>query len=70
MWSLRQKSSGELYLTFDRSRRYDTKMRGLWELVGKKDIAYTAKAVRANEANGLLCCNDDEGNVRVLVLTD
>lgn len=68
MWSLRQKENGEFYLTFDKFRRFTYNLRGLWEFVGPQDVAYTAKAVRVNRNAGLLCCNDDEGGVRVLVL--
>lgn len=70
MWSLRQKKSGEFFLTYDRERRVNPYLRGLWEFVGPQDNAYTAQCVRINEARGLLCCNDDEGNVRCLVLED
>lgn len=68
MWSLRQKQSGEFYLTFDRTRRFSNSLRGIWEYVGKQDVAYTAYATKVNEAAGLLCAKDDEGGVRVLVL--
>ena len=69
MWSLRQKDNGEFYLTYDRNR-YPNGLRGLWEYLGPQSNAYTPYAVRVNENAGYLCANDDEGNVRVLVLTD
>lgn len=68
MWSLRQKEDGEFFLTFDRSRRFTNNLRGLWEYVGPQDVSYTTHAVKQNERNGLLCCKDDEGAVRVLIL--
>lgn len=68
MWSLRQKKTGEFYLTFDSQRRFTSNLRGIWEFVGPQDNTYTRKCVETNRGGGLLCCNDDEGNVRVLVL--
>jgi hypothetical protein len=69
MWSARQKSDGEVYLTYDRYR-FTRDLRGLWEYLGPKDNTYTAYAVRVNQNAGYLCCADDEGNVRVLVLEE
>lgn len=70
MWSLRQKKTGEFYLTYDRERRPSSSYRGSWEYVGPQSNTYTPYAIRVNQNAGLLCANDDEGNVRVLVLTD
>lgn len=68
MWSLKQKQDGEIYLTYDRTRRFMHSYRGIWEFVGPQENAMTAHCVRVNEDAGLICANDDEGNVRVLVL--
>lgn len=68
MWSLRQKQDGTFYLTFDKFRRYTNALRGSWEFIGPQDSAYTTYCVRVNKQAGLMCCNDDEHNVRVLVL--
>jgi hypothetical protein len=70
MWSLRLNRNNEFYLTYDRDRRYTNKLRGIWELVGSQNSNATYRAVEVNQRAGLLCCNDDEGNVRVLVLED
>ena len=70
MWSLRQKNSGEFFLTYDRTRRFTSALRGLWEFVGPQGNIYTEKCVKANTARGLLCAPDDEGGVRVLVLEE
>lgn len=70
MWSLAQKEDGEIYLTYDKFRRYNYQYRGIWEFVGPQDNAYTAYAIRVNQNAGHICCNDDEGNVRVLILTE
>jgi hypothetical protein len=70
MWSLRQRKDGSFFLTYDRERRFTHNLRGTWEFVGPQGNTYTAKCVRTNSQRGLLCCNDDEGNVRVLVLED
>lgn len=68
MWSLRQKDSGDFYLTYDRQRWFTNNLRGLWELVGPQNSAYARFAADVNRKAGLLCCDDDEGNIRVLVL--
>jgi hypothetical protein len=70
MWSLRQKPDGSFFLVFDKERRPNHSLRGLWEFVGKQDSIYTARCVRINTEAGLLCANDNEGNVRVLVLEE
>ena len=70
MWSLRQKPNGSFYLTYDRFRRHSWNLRGLWEYVGPQENSHTAHSVRMNRAAGYLCCNDDEGGVRVLVLEE
>ena len=68
MWTLKQKENGEVYLNYDRSNRYSNSYRGIWEYVGKQDTVYTDHAVKVNRSQGYICANDDEGNVRVLVL--
>lgn len=70
MWSLRTKSDSSFYLTYDKFRRFDNNLRGLWEFVGSQESLDTARLVKMNQQTGLLCCNDDEGNVRALVLTE
>jgi len=70
MFRLRQKSDGTIYLTYDRFYRYTYNMPGIWELVGPKDNLLTHHCVRMNEKAGYLCCDDDEGQTRVLVLTE
>ena len=70
MWSLRLKSNGEFYLTYDRTRRLTQDLRGLWEHIGRKNNSYTDYAIMVNQQAGLLCCDDDEGGVRCLVLED
>ncbi len=69
MWSLRQRNDGSFYLTYDGFRRYTHNMPGLWELVGPRNKAETSKFVDINQSAGYLCCPDDEGNMRALVLT-
>jgi hypothetical protein len=69
MWSLRLSEEDGFYLTFDRERWHNNP-RGTWILIGPQDVSYTHKAVKANLSAGLLCANDDEGNVRALVLED
>lgn len=68
MWSLRQKDDGSFYVTYDRDRRYDNRVPGIWELVGPSDLTQTILCVAINRRNGLLCAKDDQGNMRVLVL--
>lgn len=70
MYSLRQKENGEFYLTYDRERWRIHDLRGRWELVGVTDNEYTKYCTRVNTEAGLLCVPDDEGNTRVLVLTE
>lgn len=70
MWTVKQKQDGSFYLTYDKFRRFNPNHRGLWEWVGPQDSAQTAYCVRVNEKAGYICCNDDEGNVRVLVLEE
>ena len=69
MWSLRQRTDESFYLTWDRFHRYNYNLPGLWELVGPKNKAETTRFVEINRAAGYLCCGDDEGNMRALVLT-
>lgn len=69
MWSLRQRTDGSFYLTYDHYRRYTHNMPGLWEMVGPASKAETTRLVEVNQRAGYLCCSDDEGNVRSLVLT-
>ena len=70
MWSLRVRQDGSMFLTYDKYRRFTFNLRGLWEYVGQQDSLATAKAIAANQKAGYLCCNDDEGGVRALVLTE
>lgn len=70
MWSLRQKQTGEFYLTYDKYRRFTNNLKGLWEHVGNQGTVMTTNAVRVNQEAGLLCCDDDEGGTRVLVLEE
>lgn len=68
MWSLKQKEDGSFILFFDRNRWYNPNVRGLWELIGQKGATYISHYTLVNEQRGYLCCDDTEGNVRVLVL--
>ena len=68
MWSIDVNKNGEFYLVFDRARRYNHLVRGLWILIGPKDNEYTKKCVVSNRQQGYYCLNDDEGNTRMLVL--
>lgn len=68
MWSLRLKEDGSFYLTYDMYRRYTNSLPGVWELVGPKDLALTKYCVKVNELRGLLSAEDDQGNMRTLVL--
>lgn len=70
MWSLKQRNDGTFYLTYDRTRRFDYNYRGIWEWIGVQGSAYTESVVRKNRAAGYICCEDDEGSVRILVLED
>jgi hypothetical protein len=70
MWSLRERKDGSIYLTYDRDRRGTLQLRGLWEFIGWQSNEYVKYAVMVNESAGHLCCPDDEGAMRVLVLTD
>ena len=68
MWSLRLKQDGSFFLTYDKDRRFINNSRGVWDLIGPKDSAQTQHCVEVNRRAGLLCCDDEQGNVRVLVL--
>jgi hypothetical protein len=70
MWVLKEKENGEFYLTYDIDKRRNWYGRGIWEIVGPQGNSYTERCVRINAQAGYLCANDDEGNVRVLVLTE
>lgn len=70
MWSLRQKTTGEFYLTYDHSRRFTFNLRGIWEWIGPQGASATAKSISANKQAGYLIANDDEGGVRVLLLEE
>lgn len=70
MWSLRQRNDGSMYLTFDKFRRYTHNLPGLWEFVGSQIHVDTPRLVEMNRRAGYLCCPDDEGGVRALVLTE
>ena len=69
MWSLQKRPDNTFYLTYDRSRFYRGNSRGIWELIGAQGVFATERAKAVNEAMGYICAPDDEGNVRVLVLT-
>jgi len=68
MWSLRERNDGAMYVTYDRERFFTRHLRGRYELVGPQNNTYTSYCVRINQEHGLFCVDDDEGNVRVLVL--
>ena len=68
MWSLRQRNDGTMYVTYDRERFFTRNLRGRYEFVGPQNNQYTSYCVRINQKQGLFCVDDDEGNVRVLVL--
>jgi hypothetical protein len=70
MWCLKQKLDGTIYLTYDRYYRYTRNVPGIWELVGSKNDPLVHHCVRMNRKAGYLCCDDDEGQTRVLVLTE
>ena len=71
MWSLRlNEEEGRFCLTYDRNRRHTEALRGVWEFIGLQSNENTLPIARANQANGYLCCEDDEGGVRVLILTE
>ncbi len=70
MFSLRQRQDGSFFLTYDKFRYPDRNVRGLWELVGKQYKLETDRLVKINRKAGYMCCDDDEGNVRALILTD
>jgi hypothetical protein len=68
MWVIKQKKSGEFYLTYDRERRLSYNLRGLWEYICPQDSTQASYLIRVNQEAGYLCCNDDENGVRMLVL--
>ena len=70
MWTLKEKQTGELYLAYDKERWFTNNLRGLWELVGPQTSAYARYSADVNRSIGLLCCDDNEGNIRVLVLEE
>lgn len=70
MWSLRERQNGELFLTYDKTRRFTNNLRGIWEYVGPASNAYTQKCITENSNAGLWTVFDDEGGVRVLILED
>lgn len=70
MWTLKQKPNGTFYLTWDYKRKFDQNYRGIWEYVCSQEALSRARLVRANKEQGYLVANDDEGSVRVLVLTE
>lgn len=69
MWRLDMNPDRTFILVYDRGWKHSS-LRGLWEIVGKQGSTYTEYCVKVNRAAGHLCVNDDEGNVRVLVLTE
>lgn len=68
MWRLRQRDDGSVYLTFDKNPNQNSYTRGKWVLIGAKGLPETKSCVNINERHGSICVEDDEGNVRVLVL--
>lgn len=70
MWTLKTLESGETILTYDKTRYRTNQERGTWAYIGLQSSPMINEIIRINEANGLVCCNDDEGSVRVLVLQD
>lgn len=70
MWRLRLKETGEPYLTYDKEHPFSNNLRGRWELLGLQSNTYVQFCAETNERAGLLCANDDEGNIRVLILED
>lgn len=70
MFRLKQKPDGTIYLTYDRFYRYSHNMPGRWEIIGPIGTTLTNYCVRVNQKAGYLCCDDDEGQTRVLVLTE
>lgn len=70
MWSLSEKQDGSFVLVFDRDRRRTNQLRGSWEIIGAQGTSDTQLSIDTNRRHGSLCCNDNEGNVRILVLED
>ena len=69
MWSLRRRpEDNTFYLIYDRDRRYNWQLRGVWEYLCGQDNEYTQGYIRTARQNGYLICNDNEGNVRILIL--
>jgi hypothetical protein len=68
MWSLRARTDNTVYLTFDRDRRPTNQLRGRWEIIAAQGTPETNKIIWVNSKAGYLCVDDEEGNVRMLVL--
>lgn len=68
MWFLKQKKTGEFYLSRDGYSRFNGNLRGMWEYICQQDGFYASYLVRVNQEAGYLCCNDDENGIRLLVL--
>jgi hypothetical protein len=70
MWVVKEDKQGELYLTWDKNVRRNWYNRGIWESIGAAGNSLMPDLIRINQANGLLCCKDDQGQVRVFVCAD
>lgn len=69
MWVVRQKTSGEFYLSYDPESRRNGK-RGLWEWIGAQKDLEIEKYIRANQQQGYMVLKDNEGGVRAFILED
>lgn len=68
MWVIDKKTDGTFYLVYDKARKFNYQLRGLWELIGRSDREDSQFYVRANQQAGYWVLPDDEGNNRMLVL--
>lgn len=69
MWSLRKKANGNFYLTYDRERRPSPALPGIWEYIGPGGTVDTQRLIDINSSAGYIWAPDDEGGIRVLILT-
>lgn len=67
MWILKHKDNGDSYLTYDREARRKPGERGSWQYIGNQESPEMPQLIEINQSNDLVCCNDDEGGVRVFV---
>ena len=70
MWTLKVRQDGSVFLSYDRTRRFNPRFRGLWEYIGPRDHEDIGRIIEVNEAAGVMCVEDDRGGVRMLVLKD